>query len=121
MKNVFLVAALSFGTMTAFAQVEEVAAEVATIEEVAVEAVNVEEVAVEAAAIEAIEAQDAFTEVAIEEVPEAITAALEVAHPGATISKAFINEAAQYKLEVTKEDGATAELYADAEGNWIEM
>ncbi len=102
MKKVFLVAALSLGTMTAFAQEEE-AKEVAAV------------------ATEMVEEQDGFAEVALEELPEAITAALEVAHPGATISKAYVNEAAQYKLEVTKEDGSTAELYADAEGNWIEM
>ncbi|MGB5553025.1 MAG: hypothetical protein WBM83_00100 [Flavobacteriaceae bacterium] len=101
MKKVFLVAALSLGTMTAFAQEEEVA--------------------VEAVATEVVEAQDGFAEVAIEEVPEAITVALETAFPGATISKAYVNESAQYKLEVAKEDGETAELYADAEGNWIEM
>ncbi len=102
MKKVFLVAALSLGTMTAFAQEEE-AKEVVAV------------------ATEMVEEQDGFAEVALEELPEAITAALEVAHPGASISKAYVNEAAQYKLEVTKEDGSTAELYADAEGNWIEM
>ncbi|NHF58718.1 hypothetical protein FK220_005165 [Flavobacteriaceae bacterium TP-CH-4] len=102
MKKVFLVAALSLGTMTAFAQEEE-----------ATEAVAV--------ATEAVETQDGFAEVALEELPEAISAALEAAHPGATISKAYVNEAAQYKLEVTKEDGEAVELYADAEGNWIEM
>jgi len=101
MKKVLLVAALSFGTMTAFAQEEET-----TVQEVATEV---------------IEAQDAFAEVAIEELPETITEALEAAHPGATISKAYVNEAAQYKLEVAKEDGETLELYADAEGNWIEL
>ncbi len=101
MKKVFLVAALSLGTMTAFAQEEETA--------------------VEAVATEVMEEQDAFTEIAIEELPEAITVALEAAHPGATISQAYINEAAQYKLEVAKEDGEAVELYADAEGNWIEM
>jgi len=101
MKKVLLAAVLSLGTMTAFAQEEETAvAEVAT---------------------EVMEAQDAFAEIAIEELPEAISAALEAAHPGATISKVYVNEAAQYKLEVAKEDGEALELYADAEGNWIEM
>ena len=102
MKNLMFAAVLSLGTMTAFAQEEETA---------------VEEVATEAVA----EAQDSFNEVAVEEVPAAITEALEAAHPGATISKAYMNEEAQYKLEVAKEDGETAELYADAEGNWLEM
>lgn len=101
MKKVLLVAALSLGTMTAFAQEEEIA--------------------VESVATEVMEEQDAFAEIAIEELPEAITVALEAAHPGTTIAKAFVNEAAQYKLEVAKEDGEAVELYADAEGNWIEM
>lgn len=117
-------AVLSLGTMTAFAQEEETA-----VEEVATEAVEAtqEEAteaveAVEEEATEAVEAtQDGFNEVALEEVPAAITEALEAAHPGATISKASMNEDAQYKLEVAKEDGETAELYADAEGNWIEL
>ena len=101
MKNLMFAAVLSLGTMTAFAQKEET-----TVEEVATEQVEA--------------TQDDYTEIAAEEVPAAITEALEAAHPGATISKAFMNEEAEYKLEVAKEDGETAELYADAEGNWIE-
>lgn len=135
MKKLVLVAVMSLGSLTAFAQeeVQAVAAEATeAVTEEATEAVEesteaVAEEAVEAvestevAAEEAVEAQDGFNEVALEEVPEAITTALEVAHPGATISKASVNEDAQYKLEVAKADGETAELYADAEGNWIEM
>ena len=66
-------------------------------------------------------AQDGFSEVTVEEVPEAITAALEEAHPGATIDGASMNEDSQYKLAVTTEAGESAELYMDAEGNMIEM
>ncbi|WP_276168260.1 hypothetical protein [Zobellia alginiliquefaciens] len=94
-------AVLSLGTMTAFAQEEET-----TVEEVATEQVEA--------------TQDNYTEIAAEEVPAAISDALEAAHPGATISQAYMNDEAEYKLEVAKEDGETAELYADAEGNWIE-
>lgn len=100
MKNLMIVAAMSLGTMTAFAQEEAPA--------------------VEEAATEVVESQDGYNEVAIEELPEAIATALEAAHPGATISKAYINEEAEYKLEVAKEDGEEVELYADAEGNWID-
>ena len=138
MKKVFLVAALSLGTMTAFAQeveteIEEVATEVQeeiTIEEVATEAIEetaidaVEETeneSIEETATESIEVQDTFAEVTIEELPEAVTEALATDHPGTTIAKAYMNEDSQYKLEVAKEDGTTVELYADAEGNWIEM
>ena len=117
MKKVLLVAALSLGTMTAFAQeVEET-----TVETPATEVMEKEVMAKEAMETEAMETQDAFTEITAEELPEAITTALEAAHPGATISQAYINEAAQYKLEVATKDGEAAELYADAEGNWIEM
>ncbi|MDB4292047.1 hypothetical protein N9954_01470 [Maribacter sp.] len=103
MKNLMIVAALALGSMTAFAQEETPTEEVAAV------------------ATEVVEAQDGFAEVALEELPEAITAALATDHPGATIAKAFVNEAAQYKLEVAKEDGTAVELYADADGNWIEM
>lgn len=103
MKNLMIVAALALGSMTAMAQEEMPTEEVAAV------------------AVEAVEAQDSFAEVAIEELPEAITAALATDFPGATIAKAYVNEAAQYKLEVAKEDGEALELYADAEGNWIEM
>jgi hypothetical protein len=159
MKKVILVAALSLGTMTVFAQevetaieaVEETATEV--VEEAATEAVEaatteaVEETATEAvveevateeaveevaaksateAAMDAVAAvgeaqQDGYTEVAIEELPASISEALATDYPTATISMAYVNEAAQYKLEIANEDGTTAELFADAEGNWIEM
>ena len=94
------------------------------IAEEAVEAVEETEAIEAVEAVEEAEAvmtQDGFNEIAIEELPEAITTALEAAHPGATVSKAYMNDASQYKLEVAKEDGASVELYADAEGNWIEM
>ncbi|WP_425234788.1 hypothetical protein [Ulvibacterium sp.] len=106
MKKVMLVAVMALGTMTAFAQEEVMEEATANLEEVAAEAV---------------EAQDGFNEVALEELPEAITQALEAAHPGASVAKAYMNEQSQYKLEVTKEDGEQVELYADAEGNWLEM
>jgi methionine-rich copper-binding protein CopC len=106
MKRVMLAAVMALGTMTAFAQEEVTEEATANLEEVAAEAV---------------EAQDGFNEVALEELPETITQALEAAHPGASVAKAYMNEQSQYKLEVTKEDGEQVELYADAEGNWIEM
>ncbi len=112
MKKVILVAALSLGTMTVFAQEGETAVE--AVEDTATEVV-------EEAATEVEAAQDGFAEVAIEELPAAISEALATDHPGATLSKASVNEAAQYKLEIANEDGTTAELFADAEGNWIEM
>lgn len=100
MKKLMLVAIMAFGTMTVFAQ---------------------EEATTEAAATEAIATQDDFTEVALDQLPEAVIAAVAKNYPTATINKAHVNEAAQYKLEVSLEDGTSGTLYADAEGNWIEL
>ncbi len=106
MKKLFFVLALSMGTMTAFAQ-EEVTEQAtdATVE-------AVEEVAA---------TQDDFSEIAAEELPEAVTAAVAKNYPTASIDKAFVNESKQYKLEVSLEDGTAGTLYADENGNWIEM
>ncbi|TMM59338.1 hypothetical protein FEE95_07865 [Maribacter algarum] len=101
MKKLMLVALMAFGTMTAFAQEAE-----AAVEEVATEAVA---------------AQDDFSEVAVDELPAAVTAAVTKNYPTAKIDKAYVNEASQYKLEVSLEDGTAGTLYADAEGNWIEL
>lgn len=109
MKKLIFVLALSMGTMTAFAQ-EEVT-EQAT--ETAVEATEaVEEVAA---------TQDDFSEIAADELPEAVTAAVAKNYPTASIDKAYVNESKQYKLEVSLEDGTAGTLYADENGNWIEM
>ncbi len=101
MKKLMLVAVMALGTMTAFAQeVETVVEEVAT---------------------EAVTTQDDFTETVVAELPEEVTAAVAKNYPTATIDKAFVNEEKQYKLEVSLEDGTSGTLYADAEGNWIEL
>ena len=100
MRKLMLVAVMAFATMTAFAQ---------------------EEVSVEEVATEVIAAQDDFAELAVAELPEAVSAAVAKNYPTATINKAYTNEAAQYKLEVSLEDGTSGTLYADAEGNWIEL
>lgn len=69
--------------------------------------------------------EDIFTqdykEVAVTDVPAAVTDALEADYAGATLNKAYVNEDDKYKLEVSLADGSAMELYADAEGNWIEM
>ncbi len=129
MKNLMIAAVLSLGTMTAFAQ-EETAVEEATnaVEETATEATEaVEETATEATesveetATEATATQEDFSEVAAEELPESVTAAVSKNYPTASIDKAYVNEANQYKLEVSLEDGTAGTLYADENGNWIEM
>jgi hypothetical protein len=70
--------------------------------------------------MEVIIAQE-FTEIDLDQLPATITKALEKDHAGAEINKAYVNEEAEYKLEVTFADGTNSELYADAEGNWIDM
>ena len=80
---------------------------------------DVEEV--QAEATEVMEVQDDFAAIDLSELPEAITEALAKDHPNATITKAYVNEEAQYKLEISTEDGSELKLYADEEGNWLEM
>lgn len=99
MKKVIFVFALALGTMTAFAQNTE----------------NAEE------AVSEMVAQDEFSEIAADELPEAVTAAVTKNYPTATIDKAYVNEAKQFKLEVSLEDGTSGTLYADENGNWIEL
>lgn len=101
MKKLFFAAVLSLGSLTAFAQggSEDV---VAQATEVAV-------------------AQDDFTAIETSALPEAVTNAVSKNYPSATINKAYVNKKEQYKLEVTLEDGTAGTLYADKDGNWIEM
>lgn len=101
MKKIIVVMALAFGGLTTYAQdttasAEEIATAVATT-------------------------QEEFSEMAVAELPEAVTAAVAKNYPTATIDKAYVNEAQQFKLEVSLEDGTSGTLYADAEGNWIEL
>ena len=95
MKKLFFVAVLSFGSLTAFAQGEDVALETTQT------------------AI----AQDDFSEIETSDLPEAVS----TDYPSGSISKAYVNKQEQYKLEVTLEDGTTGTLYADKDGNWIEL
>ncbi|SDD84120.1 hypothetical protein SAMN05421636_10274 [Pricia antarctica] len=133
MKNLMIAAVLSLGTMTAFAQEENAVQDAGTaVEETATEATEaVEETATEATeaveesandAAEATEAaQGDFAEVNAEELPESVTSAVSKNYPTASIDKAYVNDANQYKLEVSLEDGTAGTLYADENGNWIEM
>ncbi len=124
-----IAAVLSLGTMTAFAQEENAVEEAGTaVEETTTETEATEAVdetateAVEEATDEAVEAtQGDFSEVGAEELPESVTSAVSKNYPTASIDKAYVNEANQYKLEVSLEDGTAGTLYADENGNWIEM
>ncbi len=101
MKKLLVVAIMTFGSLTAFAQEAETA--------------------VEEVAAEELVSQDDFSEVAVAELPEAVVAAVSKNYPTATINKAYSNQSSQYKLEVSLEDGTSGTLYTDAEGNWIDL
>jgi len=119
-----IAAVLSLGTMTAFAQEENAVEETGTaVEETATEATDaVEESTTEATEEVGVEAsQGEFSEVGAEELPESVTAAVSKNYPTASIDKAYVNDANQFKLEVSLEDGTAGTLYADENGNWIEM
>jgi hypothetical protein len=115
MKKLFITAVFALGSMTAFAQVDEAT-------ETQEPATDTQEQATEAqdAATDA-DAQDGFSEIAMEEVPEAVTSMIETNYPGATINKAHKNEEGHYKVEVSLEDGTSGALIVDEEGNAVEQ
>ena len=79
MKKLILSAAIVLGSFTGFAQ-------------------ETEEAPVQEAATTEATAEEVFTAVEADAIPAPVTAALEVAYPGATISTAEVNEAMEYKL-----------------------
>ena len=76
-------------------------------------------IAIENPIVKSVVLTDEFTEIKIEELPAAVTDALKKAYPEAMLSKAYINEAKEYKLDVTVGD-KVGSLFADANGNWIQ-
>jgi hypothetical protein len=69
--------------------------------------------------IKTVSIQEEYTEVKLEEVPEAIKAALKTAYPSAVLDKAYINATKEYKLDVTIGD-KKGNLFVDAAGKWIQ-
>lgn len=65
--------------------------------------------------------QQDFQEIAVSEVPSPVIQALEEDYAGAVVNKAYVDENKTYKLEVTNEDGTMVELFADEDGNWLNM
>ncbi|UGU14271.1 hypothetical protein LS482_11160 [Sinomicrobium kalidii] len=63
--------------------------------------------------------QEEFTEIAADELPQAVKDALAADFPNATLDKVSVNENKEYKLEVTI-DGTASVLYANEEGEWIQ-
>jgi hypothetical protein len=64
--------------------------------------------------------QSEYKEIKAEEVPEAVTKALETAYPGAKLEKAYVNEKKEYKLDIAVGD-QKATVYSDANGNWLKI
>ncbi|UWY28959.1 hypothetical protein N4T20_03315 [Flavobacterium sp. TR2] len=98
MKKLFLSAAIVLGSLTSFASTSPVTN------------TNVKVISIE----------DEYTEIKLEELPAAITDALKKAYPEAVITKAYKNEKAQYKLDVTVGD-KVGNLFANADGTWIKQ
>ncbi|WP_158974608.1 hypothetical protein [Cellulophaga sp. L1A9] len=100
MKKLILASAFAFVGLTAMAQPSETV---------------VEETVIVSAT------QDGFSEIEMSELPEAVATAVATNYPSATIDKAYVNDQQQYKIEVSLEGGTSGTLYADENGNWIEM
>jgi hypothetical protein len=98
MKNLFLSAAIVLGSLTSFASTTQVGNTI----------------------VKTISIEDEYTEIKLEELPAAITESLKKAYPEAVITKAYKNEKAQYKLDVTVGD-KVGNLFANADGTWIKQ
>lgn len=101
MKKLFLVGILAIGSLSVMAQ-------------------DAQEITVSTSVQESI-GINVFSEIAVTELPEAVTEAVSKNYPTSTINKAYVNENKQYKLEVSLEDGTSGTLYADENGNWLDM
>lgn len=67
--------------------------------------------------------QDDFMQIEIEELPAEVQQAVERDFAGATIAEAHVKEhegEQKFKLKITTAEGEDKELYADAQGNWID-
>ena len=100
MKNLVLATALSFVGFTAFANMDT------------------PELDVDKATVITI---GDFEEISVSDLPEAVTTAVATNYPTAKVEKAYKNDKDQFKLELSLEDGTKGTVYADAEGNWIDM
>lgn len=68
-------------------------------------------------------AQDDFRQIEITELPAEVQQAVERDYAAAVIAEAYVKEhegEQKFKLKVNTADGEEKELYADAQGNWID-
>ncbi|MCC9062053.1 MULTISPECIES: hypothetical protein [Flavobacterium] len=96
MKNLFLSAAIVLGSLTSFASTTPITNTI----------------------VKTISIEDEYTEIKLEELPAPIAESLKKAYPDAVITKAYKNEKAEYKLDVTVGD-KVGNLFANADGTWI--
>ncbi|WP_428231077.1 hypothetical protein [Flavobacterium sp.] len=96
MKNLFLSAAIVLGSLTSFASTSPITNTI----------------------VKTISVEEEYTEIKLEELPAAISESLKKAYPDAVITKAYKNEKAEYKLDVTVGD-KVGNLFANADGTWI--
>lgn len=64
--------------------------------------------------------QQEFKEINVNDLPQAVKDALAADFENATLDKAYVNDKEQYKLDISVE-GMSSTVYADKDGNWIEM
>lgn len=67
--------------------------------------------------------QEDFRQIEIQELPAEVQQAVERDYAGASIAEAYVKEKEgeqKFKLKVTTAEGKEKELYADAQGNWID-
>lgn len=62
--------------------------------------------------------QENYKEVKSEELPEALKTSLKAGYPDATVTKAYVNDKKEYKMDIAVGD-QKATVYADAQGNWL--
>ncbi|MFA9190593.1 hypothetical protein AAGV28_04350 [Flavobacterium sp. FZUC8N2.13] len=63
-------------------------------------------------------ATEEYTEIKAEDVPTVVVEALKKSYPDAVLSKAYVNEKKEYKLEIAVKD-QTATVFTDVDGNWL--
>lgn len=61
---------------------------------------------------------DDFKEIALKDLPEAVSNAILKDYATAMVGKAYVNGSEQYKITLTI-DGTENVVYADKEGNWL--
>ncbi|GHA44942.1 hypothetical protein GCM10007103_27650 [Salinimicrobium marinum] len=84
--------------------------------------VTAQETATATATAQVQEKED-FKQIDVQELPGEVSQSVERDFQGATISEAYSKEKdgeTKFKLVVTTAEGESKELYADAQGNWID-